>query len=344
MTEIIIMRHKTGTSCLIALVCALLFPGVLLSQESHRKFDLRGNFSENYVSQGLKFTIHSDRNRYSTGEKIVIQCKISNTGIYPITLYMHEDYIRNFTLVVRNPAGQSMPMRDIHYYHKETAKQTYYGDYTGTRHRSRAIILQPGESLIRDLVLNDVVQLDKMTGAINRLEVMAYFYPNIEQAAELYVPSSNEYLLYVDTYSDRTDALAQSQDFHSLPLAVQPKEVIYLALTAEYLKDWPNFFKYIDLHEYIRDYPEYARQFMQSPPENRAAVLEGFKKYLIGNNNHKLVRFEVVSEELSSGGAEVKVKATREIDGFERDFVYTYYLSPRENLWQISGVDSQLTK
>lgn len=339
------MRHKIGKFYLSVIFLALWSAPALSGQEAgSRKFDLRGSFSENYVSQGLRFTIHSDRNRYNNKEKIIIQCKISNTGVYPITLYMHKNFIRNFTLVVRNPAGQSMPMRDIHYYNQQNSKETYHGDYTGTRHHSRAIILQPGESLVRELVLNDVVQLDKITGDINRFQVMAYFYPNVEQAGNLYVPSSNEYLLYIDTYAGRSEALAQRRDFHSLPLAVKPKEVIYLALSAEYLKDWPNFFKYIDLHEYIRDYPEYARQFMQSSPENRAAVLEGFKKFLIGSNKHQLIRFEVLSEELTQSGARVKVKATREIDGFERDFVYTYYLSPRENLWQISGVDSQLTK
>jgi hypothetical protein len=190
-----------------------------------------------------------------------------------------------------------------------------------------------------------MVDLQKSETSSENFSIMSYFYPNPEQSKQYYIPSENEYLVHLDILADlsRKDIYARDilpvQDFR-----VSPKEIIYLMLTAEYEKNWIDFFKYIDLQEIIRDYPDFARKYIRSPTEYQGIVIEDFKKYLMSNSSHKLVRFEVIKQSIDNKNATVNVRAMREIDGFDRDFLYIYYLSPKGNLWQVSGIEAQLLK
>ena len=42
------------------------------------------------------------------------------------------------------------------------------------------------------------------------------------------------------------------------------------------------------------------------------------------------------------GVAQVQVKASRNIDGFERELLYTYYLTADGNFWKITGLESRI--
>ena len=309
------------------------------------KFDPRGNSTENYSSRGLSLSVHSDKSRYSDNENITITCKLRNSGIYPITIYLHKKILKNFTIIVRDETGQSIPLNsDAYINDNNETSSAYYSEYTGTEHHSRSFILQPGESLERELSLSDIISFNHKKTKLNRNQIMAYFYPNAVQNPDLFLSSVNKYELFIDTNNLNRSNRYAGNSFHSPRLAVSPKELVYLALSAEYNRDWPNFFKYIDLHEIIRDYPEYAKDYMESRPQNRGMILEKFKTFLVSDQNHRLVHFKILEQKLKGPNASVVVRAKREIDGFERVFLYTYYLSPKDELWQITGLDSQLEK
>ncbi|MES0490823.1 MAG: hypothetical protein ABUK01_12580 [Leptospirales bacterium] len=327
------------------LLIGLILSASFLNGQESGKFDPRGNSTENYASQGLVLTIHSVRSRYMSDERIVISCKLKNTGIHPITLYLHKNILYNFTIIVRNDSGQSIPLKESSYQKDGVERSnTYFSDYTATNHNSRALILQPGEALVRDMELTELVSFEHNYSGLSRYKVSAYFYPNPEQNKKLFISSQNVYPLFVDAYNVGRTVNATRDTFQSPRLSVSPKELVYLALSAEYNRDWPNYFKYVDLHEVIRDYPEFARQYMQAPPQSRGVVLHRFKEFLISDQNHRLKRFEIISENVEYKKSSVTVKATREFDGFERIFLYTYYLTPKDNLWQITGIESQLEK
>lgn len=311
------------------------------------KYDPRGNLSESYSSQGLSFYISSAKSRYAVNETIALNCQIKNDGLYPVTIYLNNEILKNFTFVVRDSKGQSLPLKPELQKgrSREIKNESYYGDYTATDFNARAIVIQPGESIIRSFNLLDFIKLDGSNALSNSLTVMAYFYPNPEQSTQYYIPSNNEYSVYIDSSNNFKSNKYYAENSLALQeLRISPKEVIYLMLTAEYEKNWLNFFKYIDLHEMIRDYPDHARQYIRAPAGKKSMVIEDFKKYLMGTSHHQLVKFEVMSENVENKTATVKVKAMREIDGFDRDFLYTYYLSAMDKLWQISGIESQLVK
>jgi len=312
---------------------------------SGEKFDLRGDRTENFTSQGLSLTLKSDKSRYYLGEEIIVQCVVKNNGNYPITIYMHKNPLLNFTVVVRDQEGKAVPPRNPERIDHQSENQFFFSQYTGTNYHSRSIILQPGESLTHDINMMEYAELHDLKAGLNRFTLTGYFYPNPEQAEDLFLSSENQYTFFIDNTDNKL--LYSETDHGRIPvrkLAIDPREVIYLALTAEYMRDWPNYFKFIDIHELIRDYPDYARRYMEVSQEKKGYILELFKNFLSGENYHRLLKFEVISENVENSNATVKVKATREIDGFARDFLYTYFLTAHDNLWVISGLETQLKK
>jgi hypothetical protein len=334
------------SSLIFTLFLLFIFSNAVESQ-GWPKYDQRGNSSESYSSQGLSFYITSSKSRYTVNESITLDCQIKNEGLYPITIYLNNEILKNFTFIVRDNKGQSLPLKTdtLKSRSREIKNQTYYGDYTATDFNARAMIIQPGESVSKSFNLADFITSGELSATSSELSVTAYFYPNPEQSAQYYVPANNDYNIYIDQGNNYKSNKSYAEN--SLPmqeLKVSPKEVIYLTLTAEYEKNWSNFFKYIDLHEIIRDYPDHARQFVRAPADKKSMVIEDFKRFLMGASHRQLIKFEVISENVENKTATVKVRAMREIDGFDRDLMYTYYLSARDKLWQISGIETQLVK
>ncbi len=309
------------------------------------KPDQRGNASENFSSQGAVLTLHSERGRYHHNEAIPLTLKIMNKGYYPITLYLHRDYLKNFTLVARNPEGRSLAVRDRTFDRRpdEDYLDAFHQRYTATNFHSRAIVLRPGESIERPVTLQDLVDLPEDT---DQIRVSAFFYPNPEQSPELFLESENTLPLIIDKKQPyRNDSFSESLPI-AAPMEVTPRETVYLALSAEYIRDWSNFFKFISLRDLIADYPDFAREFIASSREEQAQVLENFKRYLMTRSSHRLIKFEVLGNvgEQNDHKAQVKVKAIREIEGFRREFYYIYYLTKSDSFWRITGLVSQVTK
>lgn len=304
------------------------------------KTDLRGEHTENFASRGARLEISTARGRYAADEKINIRLTVHNEGYYPLTLYMHRNHHKNFTLIVRDRSGRSLPVLEDDYTAEQTAdfRDTFHEKYTATNHGARAIVLKPGESMTRHVDLAKMVELGSLDDDLSRLNIKGYFYPNPGQSPGLFLESANSSIIFIDSTFEREN---REPLFNEQKLAIAPHEVVYLALSAEYKRNWPAFFKYISLHDIIRDYPEYARAFMRAQPERRTEVISEFRDYLMQEGLHRLIRFRVLENDNGmKRNAEVKVEAVREIDGFQREFSYVYYLTRVRDLWKITGVQS----
>lgn len=318
--------------------------GVNLKNE----LDHRGTPTENYSSRGLKLTLETEKGRFTSSDKIPVELNLSNNGIYPISIYLERDFRKNFKLIARDETGQSLPLVEpsLERTHQTNDDLYFYRNFTGNKYNVRRIILQPGENFTRSINLSDSVHLRKHLNGISNLQINAFFYPNVEQQAEFYIASHNELSIFVD-YNLHPDkqpetSLASIQK----PLGLDAKEIVFLTLTAEYTGDWENYFKYISLPDLIRDYPVYARDYIRSEPFDRPRVIRLFKEYLRDEKNQKLLRFRVLSDNKSqqsnSSGATVKARVTRIMEGLEREYNYTFFLTRKDNLWLITGLQSEL--
>jgi len=324
----------------------LLFFTTLAYSQNQPKYDSRGNLTENFSSRSIEFYIVSDKRRYLSTEDIILKMRLTNNGEYPVTLYMHRNYLRNFTIIARNPAGKSLPARNIAYFKEyKDYKDTFFHEYTSTNYDSRAIVLKKGESLERSVKLQDIVRIDNSSKIKTRYDISAYFYPNPEQSPH-FINSENNLSIYI---SKEKNYLAKAENinmpaFRIKKVILTPKETVYLALSAEFKKDWPNFFKFLSFRDIVKDYPDYARRYMQAEEHEKHIIINEFTEYLMNRHTHKLKKFEILEETAEKNTAQVKVKALRIIEGFKREFSYSYYLTRADNLWYITGIEATLMK
>lgn len=329
-----------------SIFCLLLFTQVWATEKNFHgfpKFDERGNPTENFSSRGALLTIESIRSRYNEQEDIFLDLRIVNNGFYPLTFYLSKNYLKNFTIVVREPNGKSLPIRDIAYFKtSQDYNDPYFSQYTATNFEARSITLQPGESILRPVRLQDVVDmastLEMTTTGLQELSVLAYFYPNPEQSPNIFLTSTNRFTLLIDKQKLHRPKPVPSFE----KLTVSPLETVFLTLAAEKTETWKNFFKYISLKDFIRGYPDFAKAYMQNKEKN--VVLKTFQEYLMDKDRNQLLHFKVLSEQQKKQTATVKVQALRRVQGFERQFSYTYYLTKADSFWLITGVESQLIK
>ena len=313
--------------------------------------DARGNRTENYSSQGLNLTISSEKTRFLDKEDIPLMLQISNQGFYPVTIYMHRNYLRNFTLIAREPGGKSLKGKESDFSNDyKDYKDTFQRSFTGTNFHSRKIVLQPGESLQRQIIFQELIDLDDLSDKNSMISIDAYFYINPEQAPDYFIKSMNTFNIYIDSAENR--GMSRKNLLAIEKSEISPEEAVFLALTAEFYRDWPSYFKYVSMKDLVRDYPEYARKYMMANRQEKTIVLESLQSYLMERETHKLMKFQVLRENGQSSTerdfrqsrkiANVKVRAVRMVEGFPREFAYTYYLTQNENFWKITGVESQL--
>ena len=320
----------------------------ILAVNTGKHLDLRGSSTENFTSRGLLLKLQTEKGRFMGTENITIKLQLVNSGHYPISIYLDRDFRKNFTLIVRDKTGKSLPLiRPI--LNRDISSQEdiyFYRNYTGNQYQVRRIILQPGENFTREVHLRESVQIEEQSSGIENLQINAFFYPNPQQQ-KLFLTSENNLPIFID-YNLHPGAKPETAMISlQRPLGLDPKEVIFLTLSAEITGNWDNYFKYISLPDIIRDYPEYAREYIRSQPYDRPQVLQLFKEYLRNEKDRKLLQFKLLNTDTepvnqNKDGATVKVKVFREMEGLEREFIYTFFLTRKGNLWQITGVQSEL--
>ena len=280
----------------------------------------------------------------------MIHLRVQNEGEYPVTLYMDKNYFKNFTIVARGSRGRRLPLKDTFFRKRyEKPGDPFFTNFTGTEYAARAIIIQPNETLERELILQGIAEVKKEGSTREKLQIQAFFYPNPEQTPHFFIRSSNQIMIYIDDPLDHEELQPDFNVPTDTPFSLTPQEVVYLTLSAEYSGDWSNYFKYLSIADLIKDYPEYAKRYMSSQKKGKISALNDFRAYLRDNRLRRLTHFKIIrnnkrslSGERSDSIAFVHVKASRVIEGFQRKFLYTYYLTKSQALWKITGIESQL--
>ena len=323
------------------------------SNEISTTKDVRGGYAESYSPNDIVFMISSSKSRFKFNEVINLKFKIKNVGFYPVTIYIHTNYLKNFFISIIDSNGKTLRSKKIDEFdYPVDEKDEYNRNYSATVHQSRAIILHPNESFERVLNLRDLV--DFPTNNINtrsllRFDTKAYFYPNPEQTENFFIQAKDEYPIYLETNQENMNMKHEPpMNFLIKSKEIEPKEIVYLALNAEYASDWATYFKYISLNDLIKDYPDYAQEYMQSSDSFKLNVLEKFRNYLTSEERNKLYNFKILIDKEAKTEAMdhesmaiIKVKVIRTIEGFKRQFLCKYFLTKIDNFWLITGLEAK---
>ncbi len=316
-------------------------------------FESSANIAQYLRDQGLRFFITSDKGRYFLNENIPLYFKLKNIGTSEISVYLHKNYLLNFTITVRNTEGKNSLNKDI--FRVSEMKQKNPSDPDGSVKKldiPKKIILGPGEIFEKKLILQDLIELSQMGSGLERFDIQAFFYPAPDKINDLFIKADHEYSIFID-FSEIPDAKGKEKMSIMVPseeesISIEPKEVVYLILNAEIESNWPNFLKYISIQDVIKDYPDYSNEYLLAKGDRKKEVLDKFRLHLTKQNINRLLNFKILP--LTSvykdpkDMARVRVEAMRKIDGYDRSFIYTYYLTRRSHLWKITKIETQLLK
>ena len=101
---------------------------------------------------------------------------------------MDKNYLKNFTIVARDGQGRGMPMKDIFFRERfKGSGDPFFENFTGTEYASRAIIIQPNETLERELILQDIVEISKEDSTRKKIQIQAFLYPDPEQTPDFFI-------------------------------------------------------------------------------------------------------------------------------------------------------------
>lgn len=330
--------------CLFLLAMAVA-PVVHAASWRNNKVDHHGNATENFSASGLKLYVTAPRLRFARNDEVAFQASLVNEGAYPVTVYLHENPLKNFTIIARDAEGRSLNVKEEMYFQSsKDYRDPHHTRYTGEMYPMRKLILHAGEKYEKRIRLADYVDWNSFSDKLQGLHVTAHFYPNPVQAERYFLASSSSLNLIYDQTREVPKERDNLNDAATETLKVSAREIVYLMLSAEYTRDWSQYFKYLSLRDIVRDYPEFMRLYAQDSTEQQTKALAEFRKYLSGRGYHKLIRFRVLAGESreTSDTAQVRVRARRDVEGFEREYLTTYYLTKRDALWQITGVESRL--
>lgn len=325
--------------------------GLSAASWRNNKVDHHGNATENFSSSGLRLYLSAQKLRFARNEDVVFQVSLVNEGAYPVTVYLHENPLKNFTIIARDHEGRSLNVKEEMYFRGNAAKgaegdwrDPHHTRYTGEMYPMRKMIIHAGEKYEKRIRLSDYVEWESFSERLKDLRITAHFYPNPVQAERLYLPSESSLRVIYDRSREVLPEKDNAQDSSTEALRISAREIVYLMLSAEYTKNWSQYFKYVSLKDIIRDYPEFSRLYATDSTQDQVYALGEFRKYLSGRGSHKLLKFRVLGGETKEAGdtAQVRVRARRDVEGFERDYLTTYYLTKRDTLWQITGIESRL--
>jgi hypothetical protein len=328
-------------------VCFSLAVAVPAGAASWRnnKVDRHGNATENFSSSGLRLRVSAPKLRFAKNEEIRFNVSLVNEGAYPITVYLHENPLKNFTIIARDSTGRSLNVKEEMYFRgSPDYRDPHHLKYTGEAYPMRKMIIHAGEKYEKRIKLADYVDWEAFSEQLKNLNITAHFYPNPLQAERYFLQSETSLHLLYDQSREVIREADNTSDAAVETLQISAREIVYLMLSAEYTRNWSQYFKYISLRDIVRDYPEFSRLYANESGDQKATALSEFRKYLSGRGAHKLLKFKVLAAESreTTETAEVRVRARRDVEGFERDYLTTYYLTKRDTLWQITGVESRL--
>ncbi|MDA3899724.1 MAG: hypothetical protein PF637_04290 [Spirochaetes bacterium] len=126
--------------------------------------------------------------------------------------------------------------------------------------------------------------------------------------------------------------------------SIRPEEIIHLFLMAEQRENWRDYLKYIDLHQYIYSFPDYAKVYLSGGAALKQEALQSFSDYLIESRPDTIVDYEVLSETISDNSSTVTVRVKRAAAGRPFTYNYTYSLEKKRAAWMITGVTASVAR
>lgn len=309
---------------------------------SFPRYDVRGNYSENYLHLQGKVKLKLKDNFFENGEDIKLDFTVKNFGKEPIRIFPGIEDYKTFQLVVTDENDDTVLIReDIRIKDKKQEKRSRIVNLTGNT--IKEVVIHPNESFTRRFHLNELFQLEPG----KKYYITGYFYPNHSEDKTAFLKSQNIAHFYLN--KSKQEKHKKFQDSEIQTDGITPEEIIYLFLGAEMKKNWKNYFKYIYFPEYILSYSKFAKEYASQDDESKELVIEEFKNYLTESKAGRLKNYKVLSsQQISPNLTRVNVLVEREQNRATARYEYFFTLKKNEStqkgFWKITGLVAKVKK
>ena len=325
-------------------VFLFLFSSISLLSYPDR--DARGNYSENFFAMQTKITIESKKQSFREGEDIYLFASVTNTSKEVVRFFPSNKTDDTFRLLIKDEDEQVLNqfgLEEKDRYDSKLKRRTTTEDFSGGR--SKEVSLHPGETFTKRIEISKNYPL-----SMNKTySVVLFVYPNVLENDTVFHRSANSIFFQIlpkNLYKVEESPISSHSSLETD--GISPEEVVFLFLAAEKKKNWKEFYKWIQLNEFVLSYDDYSQNFLQANDSDRNVILEDFKKYLQTSPGGSLQFFQLQKkEEDSSKVSRVTVIADRKMgkSTHRYEYVYTLFKEVLPNgYWKIQNVTAKVIR
>lgn len=300
-----------------------------LSIQSVSYRDVHGKDVENNTGK-IQLLIRMEKNHFYHNEDLEIDFIITNKGDEVVTIFPGMNPLESYQLSIKDENDSSVGIKDDFKAKVRMSRKVvnFAGDEV------KEIILHKDESFVKKMNLKEYYDLspDK------KYYIIGYLYPNRFESNGYFIKSKNmvSFLFAKQTRQKLVPGFTEYQ----AQSGVSPEEVLHLFLGAEKNSYWKNYFKWLEIDEFILAYDKFSGIYLKAEPEEKYLIVEEFKKFLTESRSGRLAYYKILSiNQMTPHLAEVKVYVERNTGKFKNRFEYTYTL--KNNIadnWKITNV------
>ncbi|MCB1141183.1 MAG: hypothetical protein H7A24_01665 [Leptospiraceae bacterium] len=299
--------------------------------------DVRGNYNENFLELQGKATIHLAKMAFKEGEDVYLDFTIKNFGKEPIRIFPTFMDLKTYQFTIIDENDESLTARDI--YKIQDLKQKRRNTVVNLDgDQVKEIIIHSGEAYVKRFNLSQY--FDFTPG--KRYFVTGYFYPNYIEDNNTFLKSENHSIFIIEPKRKELRP-KRYESSEVVQTGLTPEETIHLFLSAEMKKNWNNYFKFLDLDEFIMAYNKYAKEYAGADNQYKELVMDEFKNHLMEQKAGTLSYYKIEGKEkVSSDLMKVNVYVERELSRYPSKYEYIYTLKKGDpamsGFWKITNV------
>ncbi len=309
---------------IIAVLSLLILSAISYGEGSNKKYE------------HLKCRLKVQKTSYQLEEPISVQFQVINDGMNSINIEVSEKFYNNFYFYIKSIKNQVISEQEHFYLQKK--------DDIGKEQNVKRITL--GEKQFYGASF-DLIKLFKLNEPGHYI-IQGFFYPNLRNQVKPLMSQVIHVEIRASTYQSNGSSNNPSDGWRHGGGKI-PYDTVTQMLNARMNKNWNRYFKYIDLHRLIKQFPANHKQYKDLKqryealkPSKRRPIISKFKEYLKTNylsniGIEKLVKFKVYKSVIENARRKSKiyVQVTYRGDGIIIKQRFIYHLYQRNERWYV---------
>jgi|YNPMSStandDraft_1061717.scaffolds.fasta_scaffold00040_18 hypothetical protein len=270
--------------------------------------------------QDLQVELKFYKQSYRINEDIPVQILVYNLSDKPQEIYVSPLIYETFFFDIRTTKNLAVPLKDDFIIKRENLVSDYA--------QARKIVLMPGESFSRDILINEWFDLSE----VGYYSISGIFYPRPDLTNDMFrsftykIAIKPPQVIEESVAKEESKRQAEFQQIQKLP----PYDAIADMWDAKTKKDWERFLFHIDAERLIMAFNDYKEAYLSARTgQYRLQIVEDFKRYLTVHWQDRILQYTI--KEASIKGTDAEVVSDVEFAVRNQSYILRYYFKLYQN-------------